>query len=213
VLNRLLSGLIGFDRPSPADNEHRPGTREPCYETLEGFQADLLAIRLEPTEVTRWMRVKHLLWQGLFSYAALSCALLPLVLFLQPAGMFPSSHPPGVIEIVGLVVLFLFLSLAPAYALRGGLSFSLAGIAVVRRDGRRAARFRCIWRALLAWGVVVLLVGLTTVGLAVTAEWLWLGLGLVGMALVIFARYLFLILNNPARAPHDVVAETYLVPR
>jgi len=110
-----------------------------------------------------------------------------------------------------------------AFLWRGGLSFRLAGIAVVRGDGRPASRWRGAWRALLAWGPVT--------GLLVASFWLedsfWLAFAAGGgpgwqmtlalaswyAALGLLGVYAGLTLWWPARGPHDWLADTYLVPR
>src|SRR5947207_11609748 len=38
-----------------------------------------------------------------------------------------------------------------AFLARGGLTFRLAGIALLRSNGRKALRVQCAWRALLVW--------------------------------------------------------------
>jgi eukaryotic-like serine/threonine-protein kinase len=38
-----------------------------------------------------------------------------------------------------------------AFVARGGFSYRIAGLALVRRDGRPAARWQCARRALLVW--------------------------------------------------------------
>jgi hypothetical protein len=41
-----------------------------------------------------------------------------------------------------------------AFLFRGGLSYRLTGIRLVRADGRPASRLQCAWRALLVWAPV-----------------------------------------------------------
>ena len=55
--------------------------------------------------------------------------------------------------------------------------------------------------------------GLTVVGIMTASATKWLGFGIVGLVVALFAGYVALILRNPARAPHDLVAGTYLVPK
>ncbi len=109
---------------------------------------------------------------------------------------------------------------------RGGISMRLAGVALVQADGRRAARWRCIVRALLAWLPLLLLLGAALsldwwrigVGAALSPPqdvawasvlaWLawWLALGLPPL-------YAWLAQRSPGRGLHDRLAGTYLVPR
>jgi hypothetical protein len=105
----------------------------------------------------------------------------------------------------------------------GGPSFAYAGLALVRRDGRPAPRWRCAWRALLMLApVTALLVGSIwldgwhwftwapgdpycwAAGLS-RASW-WAGFLLLGV-------YVGLALWSPARGLHDRLADTFLVPR
>jgi hypothetical protein len=109
-----------------------------------------------------------------------------------------------------------------AFALRGGVSYYLTGIAVVRRDGRPAGRFRCLWRAFLVW---MPLGGLLLLS-ARLGEWYWSRWGTgavsawvlevsallgwaVGLALL---AYLILALRYPTRSPLDRLVGTFLVP-
>jgi hypothetical protein len=113
-----------------------------------------------------------------------------------------------------LVVLIDFLCLLAAYLMKGGiLGFDWAGIAVLQADGQRASRLRCLWRAILSWAFFAIPVVITGVGVAVASfKLLWLGLGIVGLGIALLAGFLVLLLRNPAHAPHDFLAGTYLVP-
>jgi eukaryotic-like serine/threonine-protein kinase len=105
---------------------------------------------------------------------------------------------------VGLVAL--------AAAWRGGLSMLLAGIAVVRADGRPAYRRQCAFRAAVVWmpvAALLLAAGLIQVytpGLAYLAAGLWL------TAAALLPIYAVLAIRQPARPPQDHIAGTYLVP-
>ncbi len=110
-----------------------------------------------------------------------------------------------------------------AFLARGGLSYRLAGIALVRGDGRPASRLQCAWRALLVW--------VPPTALLVLSLWLeerywslwqpdasptWL-LSLASAvwyaALLLLACYVILALWRPARTLHDRLSSVYLVPR
>jgi uncharacterized RDD family membrane protein YckC len=108
-----------------------------------------------------------------------------------------------------------------AFLTRGGLSLRIAGLALVRADGREAGHFGCACRALLVWTpVLVLLVAGVGADLwywqldAGPLRWL---LGLlwyawwVGLALLIV--YPLLALWHPRRGLHDRLAGTWVVPR
>jgi hypothetical protein len=110
-----------------------------------------------------------------------------------------------------------------AFVVRGGLSFRLLGLSLVRGDGRPAARWQCAWRALLVWTpVTALLIGTVWleqqywVSRVAGTPWnglLWLAQLTGGSAWVLLLAYIGLALWHPARGPHDRLAGTYLVPR
>ncbi|MFO0947615.1 MAG: protein kinase [Planctomycetota bacterium] len=100
-----------------------------------------------------------------------------------------------------------------AFIFRGGLSFLLLGLCLVRSNGRLAFRIQCAWRALLVWGPVA---GLLTLSafleyvaaghhlLSLLCWWAALALVLVGLLASVWF---------PSRSPQDRLARTYLVPR
>jgi tRNA A-37 threonylcarbamoyl transferase component Bud32 len=109
---------------------------------------------------------------------------------------------------------------------RGGVGLWLMGLRLVQADGRRAARWRCAWRALLVWAPFV---GLLLASLAVeswrlswgwqhisgaeTTAAAWVSWGAWWLAVLLLPLYAWLALRSPHRAPHDRLAGTYLVPR
>jgi hypothetical protein len=112
-----------------------------------------------------------------------------------------------------------------AVALRGGITLRLAGIALLRCNGRKALRIQCAWRALLVWMPVAALLAISIwldgvwlrawlrqdLHLYEWAYWLsWFGWSL---ALALLPLYVGLALWLPNRGLHDRLAGTYLVPR
>jgi hypothetical protein len=109
-----------------------------------------------------------------------------------------------------------------AFLWRGGLSYRWAGIALVRADGRPAARWHCACRALLFWlpptALFLASAWLETHYWSVSREsgtaWMpraawalwWAGAAVFGLSA---APALW----NPTRSWHDRLARTYLVPR
>lgn len=96
---------------------------------------------------------------------------------------------------------------------RGGLSFALLGLCLVRSNGRLAFRVQCAWRAVLIWAPVAALLTLSAfleyhrAGhhlFALLCWWFALALLLVGLLVSVWF---------PSRAPQDRLAGTYLVPR
>jgi hypothetical protein len=110
-----------------------------------------------------------------------------------------------------------------AFVARGGLTFPMMGLWLVRGDGRPALRVQCAWRALLVWAPVT--------GLAVASVWLsaWYWSGWTGdgsddwmlwassaawwLSLALLPLYTALAMWFPKRSLHDWLAGTYLVPR
>lgn len=110
-----------------------------------------------------------------------------------------------------------------AMALRGGLSYWLVGIRLLDAEGRPAARWRCGWRALLAWlpiaGLLWLavMVDLWRIASADSSpglvSWLaWVSLLAWWLALLLLPAYAWIAVRWPNRGPHDRLAGTYPVP-
>ena len=112
-----------------------------------------------------------------------------------------------------------------AFALRGGLTFRLAGIALLRFNGRKALRIQCALRALLVWAPVAALLAfsLWLDGIWLAAwlranlyhyEWAyWLSWASWSLALLLLPLYVGLALWLPNRSLHDRLAGTYLIPQ
>jgi hypothetical protein len=142
---------------------------------------------------------------------------------LEAVGWGPSQPFPAMV--VGALACLLWLSAwaVVAFLARGGVSFLLVGIVVVRRDGRRASRLRCAGRAVLAWAPVA---ALLLLGVCLDAwhvgtwrqlgyrPWLWwLAAAAWWSAEGLLPAYAALALWSPARSLHDRLAGTCLVPR
>ncbi len=126
-----------------------------------------------------------------------------------------SDSPWALEEVVIAFATFLVVALGlvlSAAAFRGGLSMLLAGIAVVRADGRKASRLQCTARAALVWFPVLGLLFASAMlqihapQQAVWAVVLWI------VAAALLPLYVFIALRYPARALHDRLTGTYLVP-
>jgi eukaryotic-like serine/threonine-protein kinase len=110
-----------------------------------------------------------------------------------------------------------------AFLARGGISYRLAGIALVRGDGRPASRLQCAGRALLTWapltGLLVLSFWLEERYWSmwrpdVSPRWLFaLATAIWYASLLLLAGYVLLALWRPARTVHDRLSGVYLVPR
>jgi hypothetical protein len=133
-----------------------------------------------------------------------------------------TDEPPTVFWLIVLVT-WPALWVVWAFLARGGISYRLAGIALVRGDGRRASRLQCAWRAFLVWAP---LTGLLMLSFWLEARYwsLWrpdssprwlfsLASAVWYAALLLLAGYVLLALWRPARTLHDRLSGVYLVPR
>jgi uncharacterized RDD family membrane protein YckC len=109
-----------------------------------------------------------------------------------------------------------------AFLVRGALSFRIAGLDLVRSNGRPALRIQCAWRALLVW--------LPPTALLVLSAWchawywrqwqpegaqswmLWIAWISWWCAALLPASYAALAIWFPSRSLHDRLSGTYLVP-
>jgi hypothetical protein len=140
---------------------------------------------------------------------AATAAIRPLLPNNQAALDF--SFKPWFTLVVFGVSLLMYVclpALLAAVIFRSGLVLLACGLAVARRDGRRASRRRALWRAAVAWSPVLLapvllavLTPLTGAAIAATIlAVLWCGLTAWSLAL-------------PSRSLPDRIAGTWLVPR
>jgi uncharacterized RDD family membrane protein YckC len=130
----------------------------------------------------------------------------------SPAGRASAPWGEDAWPIVALYAAVLAGMVVLSAVFRGGVSLFLAGISVVRADGRRARRRQCALRAILVWGPIVallcgsMLVQVYAPGQAYFAAVLWL------FALALLPVYAVLALRYPDRPPHDRITGTHLVP-
>lgn len=117
-------------------------------------------------------------------------------------------------EFVAVAVLGMFPAVWVVWSFltRGGLTLRFMGLALVRGDGRKAARWQCAWRSLVVWApVVALLYGCVWVkAFAPQLHFAQSGLWWGAAALVL--AYLVLAIRRPSRTLHDRLSGTYLVP-
>ncbi len=155
-----------------------------------------------------------------------------------PAGLFRKEADSFITDLRGemragamVAVPLITIAMWPAAAVvwaflwRGGLAYLVTGITVVRRDGRKAARWQCAWRALLFWIPLAALLA----GSLFLDAWFWThgdphvrgwpawlpllsSLALYAVPLVLIV-YLVLALWSPTRSWHDRLAGTLLMPR
>jgi hypothetical protein len=138
---------------------------------------------------------------------------------MQPRELNPFLGIAALVQVIVWPILWVI----SALIFRGGLSYHMLGLSLVRRDGRPARELRCAWRAVLVWAPLTALL-LAVVWLdawywslpeaSVAPGWLlplaealrWTSLGLL-------LAYPVVAIGFPRRGPHDWLAGTYLVPR
>ncbi|QJW96302.1 hypothetical protein FTUN_3859 [Frigoriglobus tundricola] len=170
----------------------RPQRR--ILETLEQTAADVTG-RDDgyPTEVREIVA-----WAGAPDSAAAGRADSPWV-----SGAWQTSAV-FLVVLLGLVV--------PAAGLRGGFSLLLAGIAIVRADGRPAYRRQCAARSLVVWVPVTGLLFGSVLLQTFAPSQSYLAAGLWLVAAVLLSVYAVLAVRLPTRPPQDRIVGTYLVP-
>jgi hypothetical protein len=166
---------------------------------VEAFRERLAAIAGRSARVSLPLRAFHLLVQGVLLFVLFFVGIILDNLtrkigprwIAEPASWFPIATSIGV-----------------ACLLRGGPSFSMAGVALVRSDGRPAARWQAAVRSALVWGQMLIPLLVTT---------LLRGQGRTDLAdsqlaFAAFALVMFPVVWLPRRTLHDRLAGTHLVP-
>jgi hypothetical protein len=172
---------------------------------VDQFQADLKSLQHRPSEVTRLMRIEHLVLLGILW--PLGAALLVALLMPVPQALGLSVASWEIpLCMMGACVIWSFLT-------RGGISYPIQKWVLVTADGRKASRVRCAWRTVLFWTPVAALIGMVYWVDAFYPAMGWLKVGLVCSIIALFLAYPGLAIWFPARSPHDRLAGTYLVPR
>jgi eukaryotic-like serine/threonine-protein kinase len=103
--------------------------------------------------------------------------------------------------------------MAWGFGFGGGLSYRLAGIAFVRRNGKRAAGLRLIFRALLFWLPFAALFSLAYWIDLRQPSWAIVSEGVHWLTLLLLGLFVVAIVRSPDRQLHDRLSGVYLVPR
>jgi hypothetical protein len=111
-----------------------------------------------------------------------------------------------------LLVLIVVVFAAFAFAFRGGVSYLLSGIALVRRDGRPAGRWVCALREVVIGAPMLIVLLLNTWVQALHPDWVYVRLGFVMLTVVTFLGYLIVGLRYTHQGPYDELVGTYMVP-
>jgi hypothetical protein len=110
------------------------------------------------------------------------------------------------------IVVWPFVWAAFAFAFRGGLAMHIAGLTLVRGDGRKAGRYRCALRELIVW-LPLTLVLLVALWLPVVApELVVIRTAVWFTGFLMLPLYVVIALKDPARPPQDRLVGTHLVP-
>jgi hypothetical protein len=179
------------------------------YGRVEDLRRALADTEDWPVRVGRSRRAMHLLVQAGLVFLALPFVALALLRMNDREGLGLGLTVPLLIMLANMV----WAGLA-----RGGVSLWLCGLALVRADGRRAARWQAALRCFLAWAqayVVVFGSGTAWVYLAAplfpktydAVPLFWL----VSPGCLLL--YAVLAVWLPRRPLHDRLARTYLVPK
>ena len=194
-----------------------------AYPTVAGFRADLEATRHQPTEVTIGQRATHLGVMGLFvSVGLLITYFLTYALLSGSLDEVLSDRAESIgrsIIAVKLNAAILIASVFPTIwvawdlVTRGGFALKLAGLGLVRSDGRKAPRWRCAWRSSLVWlpPAFLLVASVWVRGQIPTLGWpSWL---VFGLAVAPLPLYVGSALFSPSCGPHDRLSGLRVVPR
>jgi hypothetical protein len=152
------------------------------------------------------------------------CALVPVATAVMTAGtiMFkrqPSANltPIGLWETALAVASGLFLVVAVfalfgAFLARGGFTLRAFGAAVVNRRGEPAARLRCLWRTVVTWSLVPLMLVVLDTKASIEGADLRTAL-LHSLPMALFAAGAVWAILHPSRSIQDRLAGTWIVPR
>jgi eukaryotic-like serine/threonine-protein kinase len=175
----------------------------PPYPSLAALRADLIAASERPTEVTAARRMVQLAIQafllspGLLVITALSCPKI------RP-GLFPWD-----LQFMLAVPLMWVMW---AILMRGGLSFPLTGLSLVRGDGRAAKPLTCGLRTLLVWAPPITLFAGSRYLQRLSPEAVMLAWSLWIAGVLLLVVFVAITLWLPNRGPHDRLSGTVVVP-
>ena len=193
------------------------GGADPCR-TVEHFRADLAATAHLPAEVLVEQRARQLLTLALFVSGGLISSFF--LTFHFRAGDSPAARDAliefwrgrRIVSAATIAGFFPAVWIAWDFATRGGYSHRLAGLALVRPDGRPAQRWRCAWRSLLAWSIPAACLFAANIR-PPEAGAAWASWAAFVAAAVALAAEAILVLVRPSPGPHDLLSGLRVVPR
>ena len=112
------------------------------------------------------------------------------------------------LQIIPLFVLVVWGGLS-----RGGLTHAVTGLAVVRRDGRRAWMLQSAWRTLLFWLPFFCIAAAIQILDSHGTDFIWWSQQLRRAFLILPLLYLVFVFRWPNRGPHDIASGTFVVPK
>jgi uncharacterized RDD family membrane protein YckC len=142
--------IPAYDQEFLRDLERRPNGDD----TLAWAIDSLRAMRERPATITWNDRLVSIGVAMGAEYVAYQAALGLLVVALR-VGRLPDLSM-SLVAVLSALILPAFVG----FCSRGGPAFALMGIAVRRRDGGPASRWRCAWRTLVAWSLIMVYAGL-----------------------------------------------------
>jgi hypothetical protein len=112
----------------------------------------------------------------------------------------------------GLFVVVVVFALFGAVLARGGFTLRAFGAAVVNRRGEPAARLRCLWRAVVTWSLVPVMI--MVLGTKASIEGAAVGTAILhSLPAALFAAGAVWAILHPSRSIQDRLAGTWIVPR
>lgn len=191
----------------------------PSYLDLAEFQVDLAATEDAVTEVSGFRRLALLMLQGfgtVLLVATPSIGLDALARFTDLGKAVDRTTLVNLQPFVWLLVPSLW-----AAATRGGLSYRLVGLALRRKDGTSAGRWRCAVRTFVVLAPIVLTFLPTVLidrprvpassGAGLSPTTVRFTLEIVQAAAIVLS--MVVIARRPHRAWHDALVDTVVVPR
>jgi uncharacterized RDD family membrane protein YckC len=156
-----------------------------------------------------------------------ACALLPVatagitvgtILLKRPEAMLGTLLAPvalwetSLAVASGTFVVVAFFAMFGAFFARGGITLRAFGAAVVNRRGEPASRFRTLWRAVVTWSLVPVM--LLVLSGDKTIEGVGLGTVILhSIPMALFAAGAVWAIRHPSRSIQDRLAGTWIVPR
>ena len=169
----------------------RLGGGEGAYETVKEAHDDLVAARDRLAKVSRGLRAEQV-----FAQWVVLGLLFAMLVVMRRSRAEATGFELHYLSIYGVVWAWL----------TAGRALGLRGMSVMSTRGGPAGRLQCAWRALVVWApYTVLLVVLDKIAPEDVFLPLIAVLGLVSL-------YTVLVLIQPRRSLHDVLAGTWVVP-